>query len=239
MGRLGAAGAGADVAGFGDIEDGGGVAAVDCARGGNYRVKISSSSGELDINRFSSRAGAGASGATGAAHSYWRERRRTSAGSRPAISDLQTRWGSFLKCSGQVSIKSCSTAASGRVPFRSNRTMLASISPMGMTAAMLIVEMAWLRRLGKCPSQIALAIAEVAIASSRGVIRRDPVGRYAVTRGSCAPDWRPAGWHMAACTTTGSAELLFAAAHRTETVEVRGEGGDGNVRCAPAGGRIA
>src|ERR1019366_3300751 len=105
--HLGAAGAGVDVAGFGDVEDGGGVAAVDCARGGNYRVKISSSSGELDINRFSSRAGAGASGATGAAHSYWRERRRTSAGSRPAISDLQTCCGSFLKCSGQVSIKSC------------------------------------------------------------------------------------------------------------------------------------
>ena len=32
---------------------------------------------------------------------------------------------------------------------------------------------------------------------------------------------------MAACATTGSAELLFAAAHRTETVELRGEGGDG------------
>src|ERR1039458_10069327 len=161
MGRLGAAGAGADVAGFGDIEDGGGVAAVDCARGGNYRVKISSSSGELDINRFSSRAGAGASGATGAAHSYWRERRRTSAGSRPAISDLQTRWGSFLKCSGQVSIKSCSTAASGRVPFRSCRTRSASIIPRGMTAAMLIVDGAWLSRLGRSPSQIALAIADM------------------------------------------------------------------------------
>src|ERR1035437_601102 len=53
---------------------------------------------------------------------------------------------------------------------------MASVSPMGMTAAMLIVEMAWLRRLGSSPSQIALAITEVAIASSRGVIRRDLVG---------------------------------------------------------------
>src|ERR1035437_10273414 len=113
---------------------------------------------------------------------------------------------------------------------------MASVSPMGMTAAMLIVEMAWLRRLGRCPSQIALAIAEVAIASSRGVIRRVPVGHYAVTSGSCAPDWRPGGWHMAACAATGSAELLFAAAHRTETVELCGEGGDGNMRCAPACG---
>ena len=49
--------------------------------------------------------------------------------------------------------------------------MLASINPIGVIAVMLIVEMAWLRRLGRCPSQIALAIAEVAIASSRGVIR--------------------------------------------------------------------
>ena len=32
---------------------------------------------------------------------------------------------------------------------------------------------------------------------------------------------------MAACAATVSAELLFAAAHRTETVELRGEGGDG------------
>ena len=77
VGRLGAAGAGADVAGFGDVEDGGGVAAVDGARGGDYRV--------FDINRFSSGADARASGATGAAQSYWRERRRTSAGSRPVI----------------------------------------------------------------------------------------------------------------------------------------------------------
>ena len=36
--RLGAAGAGADVAGFGDVEDGCGIAAVDRARGGDYRV---------------------------------------------------------------------------------------------------------------------------------------------------------------------------------------------------------
>src|SRR5450759_1390306 len=116
--------------------------------------------------------------------------------------------------------------------------MLASISPIGVIAVMLIVEMAWLRRLGRCPSQIALAIAEVAIASSRVVIRRVPVGRYAVTRGSCARHRRPGGWHMAACAATGSAELRFAAAHRTETVEVRGEGGDGNMGCAPAGGGI-
>src|ERR1035438_9257236 len=67
-----------------------------------------------------------------------------------------------------------------------------------MTAAMLIVDGAWLRRLGRSPSQIALAIAEVAIASSRGVIRRDCVARYAVTRRSCAPDWRPGGWDMTA-----------------------------------------
>jgi hypothetical protein len=37
VGHLGAAGAGADLAGFGDVEDGGGVAAVDRARGGDYR----------------------------------------------------------------------------------------------------------------------------------------------------------------------------------------------------------
>src|ERR1039457_1392917 len=47
MGRLGAAGAGADVAGFGDVEDGGGVAAVDRARGGDCRVQISRTSGDL------------------------------------------------------------------------------------------------------------------------------------------------------------------------------------------------
>src|ERR1017187_536440 len=94
--------------GFGDVEEGFGIASVGRARGGNYGVYTANFSGaELAVNRFSSWAGAGASGATGAAHSYWRERRRTSAGSRPAISDLQTRWGSFLKCSGQVSIRSC------------------------------------------------------------------------------------------------------------------------------------
>src|ERR1017187_7268902 len=65
--------------------------------------------------------------------------------------------------------------------------MLASISPIGVIAVMLIVEMAWLRRLGRCPSQIALAIAEVAIASSRGVIRRVSVGRYAVSGSSLSP----------------------------------------------------
>src|ERR1019366_7976057 len=122
--------------------------------------------------------------------------------------------------------------------FRSCRTMLASISPIGVIAVMLIVKMAWLRRLGRCPSQIALAIAEVAIASSRGVIRRVSVGRYAVGRGSGAPDWRPGGGGMGADAATVSAELLFAAAHRTEPVEVRGESGDGNMRCAPAGGGI-
>src|ERR1035437_1739355 len=56
------------------------------ARGGNYGVYTANFSGaETAVNRFSSRAGAGASGATGAAHSYWRERRRTSAGCLPAI----------------------------------------------------------------------------------------------------------------------------------------------------------
>src|ERR1019366_1043813 len=86
--------------------------------------------------------------------------------------------------------------------FRSCRTMLASISPIGVIAVMLIVKMARLRRLGRCPSQIALAIAEVAIASSRGVIR-------------------------AGLLAGGAVELLFAAALPTETVEVRGEGVDG------------
>ena len=52
MGRLGAAGAGADVAGFGDVEDGGGVAAVDRARGGDCRVQISRTSGDLTSTGF-------------------------------------------------------------------------------------------------------------------------------------------------------------------------------------------
>src|ERR1035437_7177639 len=104
---------------------------------------------------------------------------------------------------------------------------MASVSTMGITAVMLIVEMAWLRRLGRSPSQIALAITEVAIASSRGVIRRDPVGRYAVTRGACAPDCRPGGWHMAACAATGK-------------IEQRPLNCAGRVvmGCAPAGGGI-